>query len=280
MSGNSLKKPIRKKHIVISAVLLAAGVIALFFYPLRSYLVMSVYSGYNNKTSVMKQQGFDIDIKGGLSTPKRDWYPFVNVYDTSYEFSRHTGEDLSLTVLYNFGAFSGKSSSFYDEDSDYFAAFYGAYVVHDNQNPDNVYGFEGDEINIDEIAEVPMFDYKYLVIEDLGCPYPVFEIEKFETMDVAEYAGYEGWVRVDARMISNSPSHTRREKKLGYIQYGAPINNGKDDFYEITLYGRMYVRYFEEYQSTIVIYVMGAEEDVTDECDTGILSKTVIKGKE
>jgi hypothetical protein len=275
---NSSKKPGRKRWLVIFA-LIAAAAVALFFYPLRSYLVMSVYSRYNYKTSVMRRQGFDIDIKGGLYTPGKDWYPFVNCYDTSYEFSRHTGEDLSLTVLYNFGAFGSRSSAFYDESSDYFAAFYGAYALHDNQAPDRAYGFDGEEINIAEIAEVPMFDYKYLVIEDLGCAYPVFEIERYETEDVAKYAGYENWVKVDAEMKANSPSHTRREKKLGYIQYGPPISNGKDDFYEITLYGRMYARYFEEYQSTIVIYVMGVDEGMIDDCDSEILSATKIHDK-
>ena len=277
---SSYKKTRRKKWIAISALIAIAAIIALFFYPLRSYLVMSVYSRYNNKDSVMRNQGFDIDIKGGAYTPKKDWYPFVNIYDTSYEFSRHTGEDLSLTVLYNFGAFNGRSSSFYDESSKYFAAFYGAYVLRDNQNPDSAYGFAGEKINVDDIAKVAMFDYKYLVIEDLGCPYPVFEIEEYETTGGLEYAGYKGWVRIDAEMTSNSPSHMRHGKKLGYIQYGPPISNGKDDFYEIVLYGRMYARYFEKYQATVVIYVMGADKEMIEECDNGILNATKIHDRE
>ena len=153
-------------------------------------------------------------------------------------------------------------------------------MIHDNWDPENAYGFDRGEIDIDEIAGVPMFDYKYLVIEDLGCGNPVFEILEYEASEVEEYAGYEGWVRIDAKMLSNSPSHTRHESRLGYIQYGRPLNNSKDDFYEIELYGRMYARYFEEFQSTIVIYVMGADKGMTERCDSELLSKTEIYKKE
>ena len=275
-----MKKPSNKKLIAALAVFIAIAAAALFFYPLRSYTVMSVYSRYNYKSSEMQKQGFLIDIKGGFSTCKKDWYPFVNTYDTSYEFSRYTGEDLALTVLYNFGAFNGRASTIYDESSDYFAAFYGAYVIHDESGEGARYGFSDGGADVDEIAQVAIFDYKYLVIQDLGCDKPVFEIIKYDTEEDTDYLGYPGWTRIDAKMRANSPSHTRVEKKLGYIQYGPPQDNGKDDFYTIDLYGRMYARYFEEYDSTIVIYVMGADRDTIDECDEEILSATRIYAKE
>lgn len=274
-----MKKQGKKKLIVFLSIFIVILMFVLFFYPLRSYLVMSIYSRYNYKDSVMKQQDFDIDIKGGASTSKKDWYPFVNVYDTTYEFSKYTGRDLSLTVLYNFGAFDGKSSFFYNDDSKYFSAFYGAYVIKDEQSPENRYGFVQDKVNIQEITEVAMFDYKYLVIEDLGCVYPVFETLSYESEYDVNYLDYDDWVKIDAKMLANSPSHARKEHKLGYIQYGVPIDNGKEDFFEIELFGRMYARYFEEYESTIVIYVMGANEDMLEECDKNILSKTQIEDK-
>ena len=269
------------KKIIMAAVATLVILTALFFYPLRSYAVMSVYSRYNYKSSVMQKQGFAIDMKGGLSTARRDWYPFVNTYDTSYEFSRYTGEDLDLTVLYNFGAFDSlSSSSFYNEHSDYFAAFYGAYVIHDAGGTDEPYGHKDSKPDIDAVAEVASFDYRYLVIEDLGCGEPVFEIDDIAVREDADYLSYSGWTVIDAKMRSNSPSYTRVEKKLGYIQYGPPRDNDKDDFYTIDLYGRMYARYFKEYDSTIVIYVMGADRDMIDECDDAILSKTKIYSKE
>ena len=175
----------------------------------------------------MKKEGFDLDIKGGAYTKKKDWYPFTNVYDTTYEFSNYVDKDMSLTVIYNFGAFDGKSSSFYNEDSAYFAAFYGAYVIKDEEDPENIYGFDNDKVNIDEIAEVPLFDYKYLVVQDLGCKNPIFEVSEFTAEYDIEYISYKDWVKIEARMLANSPSHTKKENKLGYIQYGLPINNGK-----------------------------------------------------
>ncbi len=269
-----------KKHKRIAIFCFVAIFLILFFYPLRSYLIMSAYSYYNNKDSVMSEKGFKIDMSGGLLTLKKDWYPFVNIYDTSYEFSKYTGKDLSLTVLYNFGAFKGNSSLLYDENSKYFAAFYGAYAVCVNDSLQKRYGFDGTKVNIDEISAVPMFDYKYLVIEDMGCENPEFELISHTMSDKISYVGYDDWVRIDAKMRSNSPTHERMEFKLGYIQYGKPVKSDKGDFFETELWGRMYVRYFEEYESTIVLYVMGADKEVIDECDKEILTNTEIKNME
>jgi hypothetical protein len=183
-------------------------------------------------------------------------------------------------VLYNFGAFNGPSSALYDESSNYFASFYGAYAICYNEDTNRKYGFDSEKINIEEIAAVPIFDYKYLVIEDLGCDNLVFNIDKHETLAKLNYIGYAGWVKIDAVMKANSPSHKKEEFKLGYIQYGKPMDNEKEDFFETILLGRMYARYFEEYGCTIVLYVMAASEDIIDECDNEILSKIEISKKE
>ncbi len=267
----------RKKYIlfIVLAAILAA--LILFYYPIRSYLIMSAYSAYNNKDSVMHEKGFEIDMKGGLFTAKKDWYPFVNIYDTSYEFSKYMDEVLRLTVVYNFGAFDGKSSLLFDEGSIYFAAFYGAYAIFSSENLQRVYGFNNEEIDIEEISAVPMFDYKYLVIEDMGCKDPTLELISYKSTKDISYAGYEGWIQIDALMHASSPVHQRQKFKLGYIQYGKPIASEKGDFYETELFGRMYVRYFEEYECTVVLYIMGADEEVINDCDTEILNKTIIK---
>lgn len=269
----------KKRWVILTSIILLVALIIVFFYPIRSYLVMGAYSMYNNKTSVMKEQSFKLDMPGGNSTNKKDWYPFVNIYDTSYEFSRFINHDVSLTVLYNFGAFKGKSSSLYDEQSKYFGAFYGAYVIHDNEEPDLTYGFNDEEIDFNQIVAVPQFDYQYLVIEDLGCNNLIFDILSYDAVYDTAYIGFDDWVKIDAIMLSNSPSHSYQEKKLGYIQYGLPLTNDKPDFFEIKLYGRMYARYFKEYKSTIVIYVMGADKEMINECDKELLQKTTIKQK-
>jgi hypothetical protein len=64
----------KKRVIVPAALLLAAALLFWFFYPLRSYIVMGVYSAQHAKESVMKQRGFSIDIpagKGGIPSCSR-----------------------------------------------------------------------------------------------------------------------------------------------------------------------------------------------------------------
>ena len=272
-----MHKSKKKKIIVLIVIVMIMLTICIFYYPLRSYLVMHFYSKYNEKSSVMQQMGFEVDIPGGNSTPKKDWYPFVNIFDASSRFSNYTNQDLTLSVLYNFGAFSGKSSSIYDDTSPYFSAFYGAYVVKNNEIPNTPYGFQNGTIVFDEIMKVALYDYKYIVIGDLGCINPVFEVLSYDISDSVNYAGYDGWVKINADIKTNSVSHNFKSKKAGYIQYGKPQNNDKPDFYEITLKGRMYARYFEQFDSTIVIYVMGEDSNMIEICDTDILSFTKIK---
>lgn len=274
-----MEKNRTKRYILIVTVLVIVAICVEFYYPLRSYLVMSIYSRKNYKESAFEENNLDIDIKGGTITSKKDWYPFVNIYDTSDEFSYNIGRDVNITILYNFGAFDGKSSRLYDDKSRYFAGFYGAYVIQEIENPDKKYGFKDDVLEIDEIMEAFEFDYKYLVLEDLGCINPVFDVHEYDIKYDTSYLGYDDWVRIDTKLKSNSPSHERIERKLGYIQYGPPITNDKPDFFEIELYGRMYARHFEEFNSTILIFVMGIDEVVIDECDDMILSKTIIRSR-
>ncbi len=266
-----------KKIIIVTAVIVVMIVIALFYYPLRSYLIMSIYSTYNNTTSVMKQQGFDIHIPGGAFTSQKDWYPFVNIFDTSQGFSNYIDEDVSLSVLYNFGAFEGKSSSLYDENSKYFGAFYGAYVVKNNISKKEPYGFKDNKLDINQIINAAKYDYKYLVIRDFGCLEPIFDVISYDIQENISYIGYNDWVKIDAEMITNSTAHTYKKHLTPYLQYGVPKKTNKEDFYEIILKGRMYARYFEKHDTTIVIYVMGTSSQMIDECDNEILAHITIK---
>lgn len=53
------------------------------------------------------RKGFDIHIPGGLATWKTDWYPFVMTFVDNKGFQSYMGnKNLSLTILYNFPAFS------------------------------------------------------------------------------------------------------------------------------------------------------------------------------
>jgi hypothetical protein len=226
----------------------------------------------------MKENGFHIKIPGGNATKEKDWYPFVNVFNASSGFSKFIGRDVDLTILYNFGAFNGKSSSIYDENSPYFSAFYGAYAIRNNEN-DERYGFDEKEIDINEIVDVSLYDYIYLVLYGFGCNDPVFSPISYDIVENVEYLGYNDWVQVDAIIETNSPAHKFDGRKTSYIQYGKPIETDKEDFLFMNIHGRMYVRYFEEYDTTIIMYVMAKKKETIIRCDSNILRHTVIKDR-
>lgn len=277
-------KQISKKLIIVFLVIAAFGILILqpsLFIKARSYLVMSAYSNLVKINSLLNELNVRIDIPGGTSTKEKDWYPFVLVYNADAGFSKHIGRDLSLTILYNFGAFDWKNSTstFYDAKSPYYNSFYGAYIVKEHQ-PGRKFAFdpEGQPI-IDEVVSVPEYDFKYLVMESLGCPPEKLTMEalSYEITEGVSYAGYDGWHRMDGLLLVNNPNHRFRSNRKAYLQFGNPIYyEDREEFGLITMQGRIYARYFEEIESTVFLYIMTPGSTALEECDQKILSKTVI----
>lgn len=83
---------------------------------------MGVSTAIEQNRSVMSDKGFAIKMKGGLSTQQKDWYPFVMLFNDN-GFSRYSGEDARISILYNFGAFKGSNSIIYDENSPYYSYY-------------------------------------------------------------------------------------------------------------------------------------------------------------
>jgi hypothetical protein len=86
------------------------------------------------------------------------------------------------------------------------------------------------------------------------------------------------YIRIRSTIETNSPAHEYKGFKMGYLQYGRPAGryHYKEDFPIIILNGRVYVRYFEEFQATVVLYTMAPSWNTINEVDNEILSKAVI----
>lgn len=260
----------KKKVIVLAVLLLSAALIFWFFYPLRSLIVMSVYSGQHSNDSVLKQQGFSVDIPSG-----QGWYPFVMTYNAD-NFSAWSGIDADMSILYNFGAFdsASRTSSFYDLSSDKYCAFYGAYVLHEDHG---IFGFaDGGEVDRDEITQAVKYDYTQLVLAGFGCDNIVFDVDEFSQQPDVKYADSDGWTRIDATIMTNGVAHQYKEGKMAYLQYGPPMQVPQEDFAVTTLHGRLYIRYFKEYDCTVMLYVIAPNTDTVETCDNDILSKTTV----
>lgn len=268
------KKPSVKLMIVLLSIFLFLLTPAAVY--VRSLLVMSVYSHTMKKESLMNEKKFDIYIPGGLTTWKTDWYPFVMTFVDNEGFQNYMGnENLSLTILYNFPAFSllNGCSRLFDEKSPYFNSFYGAYLVSDSSG--KTFGFRSDgSINEKELTAVPSFDFYWLVLQDFGLSKEdfVFDCQITELKEDVSYSGFDGWMRIDSDITVNNTCHTARPNVMSYLQYGRPNYQTSSEFAAIPMKGRIYARYFSEWNTSIFYYIIAADEEVLDECDDKILS--------
>ncbi|ADY56717.1 hypothetical protein Sgly_2432 [Syntrophobotulus glycolicus DSM 8271] len=246
----------------------------------RSYMIMFLLDKYEGYTSVMAENKIDLNIPDGRSTGQRDWYRLMNIHNDEKGISNFTGRNLSLSVLYTFGGFKWyqSSSDFFIPESPLYNSFYGGYVIKDKDG--GRFGFDdAGELVLKDIMAVPEYDYKYLVLKSLDCTEDkmVMKNDKITVTKDIEYIGEENWTKIDTIMVVNSPTHKYRAGKRAYIQYGVPVKReGQKDFGLMTMHGRIYAKYFDEYQATIFLYVMTPEQSTLEKTDRDYLSKTTI----
>lgn len=251
---------------------------------------MSVYSGIHEGESIMADKGIILEIPGGDETPENDWYPFVMTFNPGESFSRAAGDNsLELTILYNFGAFDLRRgcSRLYDRQSEYYNSFYGAYLV--TRKDDGIessgeyktapFGFDPEgHMDPEQTAIVPKFDFQHLVLGDFGIKTSeqVFEWTAETTSENVSYLGWDGWSCVDAALLVNGAAHTKKEFRQSYLQYGAPEYevSANEEFKPVAMRGRVYGRYFEEWDTSVFFYILTPEKETLERCDRDILSKS------
>ncbi len=252
----------------------------------RSLMVTKIYKEINKRNSILTKEDIVFDIPSGKDTKKKDWYHQVIWFHDSGGFSEYMNRDLDMTVLYSYGTFDSffGTSCYFNDRSPFYGAFYGGYAVRDMREPSTPFGFDSNGMIIaSEIESIPLYDQKYLVLPALGCHQnKVFLTRDHKIRENVNYAGYEEWIRIDSKIKTNGPAHKRAGFHRGYLQYGMPLEPSEkttEDFSPEWFYGRMYVRYFEEYQITICLYVISKDKKTIDACDKELLSKTTISKK-
>ncbi|MEX1377949.1 MAG: hypothetical protein AB1Z23_10840 [Eubacteriales bacterium] len=262
------KRKIKKRYIIIAFLILTILCAALP--PTRSCLIMSIYSSIENSKSVMHENNFKIDIPSN-----KEWYPFVITFNP-INFGVWSKTDADMSIMYNFAKFDLKtmSSEILDPESEKNSTFYGAYAL---SQQDGFFGFKDGEINMDEIALTFKYDYRLLVLRDIGCDLPFFEVDDFEIENNVEFLEEGGWIKIDAVLKTNSMIHNYKEFHTNYIQYGRPKYTVNEDFPEIDMYGRLYAKAFEEYNCTVIFYVMSPSLDTIENCDRQLLQKSTIE---
>lgn len=282
MENNKNKKKIIP--IIISMIILIILIMAILLIPYsRSLIITRGYKAINKGDSVLLKDSISFIVPSGKSTPRKDWFPQMIWYHDAGGFSKYMQKNLDMTVLYSFGDFNSPigTSTYYDDASPYYGAFYGGYAIKNMDEPSEAFGFDSEGFIISEdVEKLPLYDQKYLVLPALGCPQGnrVFITEENKITEDVFYAGYDGWTLVESQIYTNGPAHKFKRFNPGYFQYGMPLkpSEGKKDFQPERFYGRMYIRYFDTYEMTFCLYVMCRDMDALEACERELLSKTVI----
>lgn len=268
----------RRYKLAIILLIITIFLISPLFQFIKAFAVMAIYSKSEASYSLMKKENIELFVPDGWSTFKKDWFPFLMTFNDDAGFSRYIGKDVKLSILYNFGAFEylKGASSYYNKDSPYFDAFYGAYAV---KGSDFIFGYNNDlSPDYNEMAKVPEYDMKVLVLESIGCNNSTFDFNIDSTYKKNEFLGYNNWDVIEATITTNSPMHSYKNNYQAYIQYGKPPKSlyTGEDFPLVTVKGKIYARYFEEKKCTIFLYVIAPNVDSVNQCDVNFLQKSKI----
>lgn len=213
-------------------------------------------------------------------------------------------DNLELSIMYNFPEFDlswGKGCSrLYDKKSPYYNSFYGAYAAAFGNTIESEYeteetpssdkfteripfGFNADgSLHTAEIGAVAKYDFQNPVLGDFGIKPSelVFEWTETAVYDEVDFLGENGWQRVDADLTVNGVSHCKKSFAQSYLQYGTPNydSNKKDEpFIPIKMKGRIYAKYLPKQDISLFFYIVAADEDVLESCDSDILRRSTIR---
>ena len=271
----------KNRKVQIYGVIIILLLVSPLFNFIKSYFIMRIYSYINYKDSFINELDIKIKMPGGLSTIKKDWYPFVMTFNDDNGFSDFMGRDMNYTVLYNFGAFEylNGASMLYNPNSQYYGAFYGAYFVRELESTNRSFGFDNKgNVDIKEIILPGTYDLKKLVLEGFGLNNPILKYSVDSISKVDSYLNYDNWTVIDLSIITNGPNHNYKENHQSYIQYGNPPKKyfNQENFPIVNFKSRIYIKYLEEKKCTIFLYIIGPTKKTIESCDKEFLQRTTI----
>jgi hypothetical protein len=228
----------------------------------RSDWILTLQSLSFEKESVFTQTRLPLQIPVP-DAKSHTWTSRMKLFNCDVNFSDNKALE-KMSICYNFGAFNGQHSSFYDPDSPYFCAHYGVYALAGGNDP---LGITSGQPDMAAIADLVAYDQLDLVLESLGCP-SVKKSFRYTLESLApgpQMAGFDDWIQIDASISTNAPLHQAKGFHLGYLQYGWPpgVYNGPD-FPAVPLLGRLYLRYDASRQVTIIYFVIAPSQEVIE----------------
>ena len=243
-----------KSQIKWMTILVVVSIFVLNSYYIGSIIVMKYYNDYNVRNSNIDYDIDSIEIK----KPYGKWYPLMNKY-SSKGFSKYVNEDIDLLIMYSYGDFTMGTSSLFDVNSPQFNSFYGCYIIESNEGA--YFGYdESGRIQIDKMAMVPEYDFKYLVGGAMGLEKKDFFLE----YSIDEYGENKEGNSIEFKIKTNSIYHCYNGFNINYIQYGIPyIEYDGDDFYPMDIYCKIKIEKVEN-NTIIVYYIFTPTREIID----------------
>lgn len=230
---------------------------------LRSDWVLQAQSASFETASVFHQAGVELVIPTSAQTGDDRWCNRMKLFHSGENFPhRGSGE---LSILYNFGAFANGRSAFYNPDAATFNAHYGVYAIHQT---DGVFGYRDGAVDVKAITDLVAFDQLELVMTSLGCPAALkhFDAQITGIQPGPEIAGFTDWIQIDATIQTNAPLYREQNFQLGTLQYGRPpADYSGPDFPVVPMLGRLYLRYDQPRQITVIYFVIGKDENLIEQ---------------
>ncbi len=158
------------KFISLTLLLLIVCLVFPFTRIIPSMGIMMMNNINQSKNSIPYIDKIEVHMPAGRIDETQQWYPFLLTYNASASFSKVTGRDIDLTIVYNFGAYDYKTgrSKIYSIGSPYNGAFYGAYFIKEKDIPFSFLFDASGVLKEDSIAKIAEFDYMNLVLMGLG----------------------------------------------------------------------------------------------------------------
>ena len=243
----------------------------------RSHVIMSAASWYESFRVLGRDEGLKIEFAAHMSDKDRElnWYSkmlLFNNFDVAFSRLGLEGEgSADLSIYYTFGDFNEGRSIIYNDRSPYNSSFHGAYIV--KLNPDLQLM---ESVDLGKIAQaVTRYDYSSLILSQLGLNHEdaYFEPNIISVNSDISMFDCDGWVQIDSDIITRSVSHRTSGFKQHYVQFGSPnAIQDSEDFPEKTLYGRTYIRYFQEESLYVIFYILAGDQTLLEKTDETLLS--------
>ncbi len=237
----------RYRLLVVLVLFIYLFVFTSIFVESRANVALSIQERSFSRKELLDDRGYKLDLP-----LMEGWNEKIRLYQSQIE-------DRKLDIYYNYGSYEKGRSIFYDKDSPFYNSHYGLYVI------EGSYGLD----NLDQVERLIKKDQLNLVMGSLG----IERKDKFLSYSISSMEDST----LEASIRTNGPLHKKKEKLLGYLQYGSPPRDyDQEDFPLVDMLGKIKIDYDQDLDVTYIFFVITREEELLREIFDDLVIKTKI----